>query len=84
MTTQPIDGNAVGSGRVERTVRWVSRQTRPATSAWTPAHPASPDYGPTGNRFTGKIAWVQIDIGEDGHDHLIQPQDRLNIAMARQ
>ena len=33
--------------------------------------PASPDYGPTGNRFTGEIEWVQFDIGEDSHDHLI-------------
>jgi len=46
--------------------------------------PASPDYGPTGNRFTGDTAWVQIDIGDDDHNHLIQPEDRLNLAMARQ
>jgi hypothetical protein len=46
--------------------------------------PASPDYGPTGNAFTGEIAWVQIDIGGDSHDHLIKAEDRINIAMARQ
>ena len=46
--------------------------------------PASPDYGPTGNRFTGEIEWVQLDIGEDSHDHLITPEERFNLAMARQ
>jgi arylsulfatase len=46
--------------------------------------PASPDYRAGENRFSGEIEWVQIEIGADGHDHLIQPKDRLNIAMARQ
>jgi len=30
------------------------------------------------------LAWVQIDIGKDDHDHLVSTQDRLNIAMAQQ
>ena len=34
--------------------------------------------------FTGEIKWVQIDIGDDGDDHLIRPEDRINIAMAKQ
>ncbi len=46
--------------------------------------PASPDYGPTGNKFTGRIEWVQLDIGEDNHDHLISAEERFNIAMAKQ
>jgi arylsulfatase len=27
---------------------------------------------------------VQIDIGDDSHDHLITAEDRFNIAMAHQ
>ena len=46
--------------------------------------PASTDYGPTGNRFTGAIDWVQLDIGEDSHDHLISAQDRIKLAMGKQ
>jgi arylsulfatase len=45
--------------------------------------PASPDYGPTDNKFNGEIE-VQIDIGDDSQDHLIKSEDRLTIAMARQ
>ena len=46
--------------------------------------PASTDYGPTGNKFTGTIDWVKLDIGADSHDHLITAEDKLNISMARQ
>jgi hypothetical protein len=46
--------------------------------------PASPDYGPSGNAFNGTIEWVQIDIGDDDHDHLITPEERFKLAMARQ
>jgi arylsulfatase len=78
------DGKAVGSGRVERTIPMGFSADEACDVGMDTGSPASPDYGPTGNRFTGEIAWLQIDIGEDGHDHLIAPEDRLNIAMARQ
>jgi hypothetical protein len=29
------------------------------------------------------VRWVEIDLGEDA-DHLIGPEERLKIAMARQ
>lgn len=38
--------------------------------------PASPDYGSTGNKFSGTVDWVQIDLGDDSHGHLIKPEDR--------
>jgi arylsulfatase len=44
----------------------------------------TPDYTTRGSRFTGKINWVQIDLGDDDHDHFIDPEERLRIAMARQ
>jgi hypothetical protein len=46
--------------------------------------PASPDYGPNGNKFSGEIKWVRLDIGRDSQDELIRAEDRLNIAMAHQ
>jgi arylsulfatase len=33
----------------------------------------SPDYGPTGNEFTGEVNWVQLDLEKDDHDHMISP-----------
>ncbi len=44
----------------------------------------TPDYTAKDSRFTGKIHWVQIDVGADDHDHFIDPEERLRIAMARQ
>ena len=36
--------------------------------------------------FTGRIRWVQIDVGEDADDadHYISPEERFRIAMAIQ
>ena len=44
----------------------------------------SPDYGTHGNAFTGEVNWVQIDLDKDDEDHLISPEERLQVAMARQ
>jgi len=78
------DGKPVGSGRVERTQPMAYSADEACAVGCDTGSPASPDYGPTGNRFTCEIEWVQLDIGEDSHDHLITPEQRFNLAMARQ
>ncbi len=44
--------------------------------------PVTTDYGQ--RKFTGTVNWVEIDVGKDDHDHLISPEERLNLAMAFQ
>ncbi len=78
------DGKPVGQGRVERTQPMIYSADEACDVGADTGSPASPDYGPTGNKFSGQIAWVQIDIGDDSQDHLIKAEDRLTIAMARQ
>jgi arylsulfatase A-like enzyme len=78
------DGQPAGAGRVEITQPMAFSADEACDVGADTGSPASPDYGASGNKFTGAIKWVQIDVGEDGHDHLIKPQDRLNIAMAKQ
>jgi len=46
--------------------------------------PVAADYTTKTSRFTGKINWVQIDLGDDDHDHYIDPEERFRITMARQ
>ncbi len=46
--------------------------------------PVTPAYTAHTSHFTGKIHWVQIDLGKDDNDHFIDPEERLRIAMARQ
>ena len=48
------------------------------------ATPVSADYTRNTSVFNGKVNWVQIDLGKDDHDHFISPEERLNLAMARQ
>ena len=78
------DGKAVGTGRVEQTQPMAYSADEACDVGADTGSPASPDYGPPNNKFTGTIEWVQIDVGEDGHDHLITAEDRFNIAMAKQ
>ena len=78
------DGQPVGKGRVEITQPMAYSADEACDVGADTGSPASPDYGASGNKFTGEIKWVQLDIGDDGHDHLIRPEDRINIAMAKQ
>jgi len=50
------------------------------------ATPISDDYGPKDSAFSGRVAWVEIDIDEaaEDFDHLITPEERLRVAMSRQ
>ena len=74
----------VGTGRVEQTQPMMYSADEACDVGADTGSPASPDYGPTGNKFSGEIDWVQIDLGDDSHDHLIKSEDRLTIALARQ
>jgi arylsulfatase len=78
------DGEAVGRGRVERTQPMGYSADEACDVGADSGSPASPEYGASGNAFTGKIAWVQLDVGDTGSDHLITAEDRFNLAMARQ
>jgi arylsulfatase A-like enzyme len=78
------DGRPVGKGRVEQTEPMIFSADEACDVGADSGSPASPDYGPTGNRFSGEIKWVRLDIATDSHDHLIRGEDRLNIAMAHQ
>lgn len=78
------DGKQVGKGRVEKTEPMGYSSDEACDVGGDTGSPASPEYGATGNKFTGKIEWVQIDLKGDDHDHLVTAEDRLKVAMARQ
>jgi arylsulfatase A-like enzyme len=78
------DGDAVGSGRVGATQPMIFSADETTDVGYESGTAVSPDYAPQTSRFTGKINWVQIDVGTDDHDHFIDPDERLRIAMARQ
>ena len=81
-----LDGDQVGEGRVEATVPLIFSADETADVGRDTASPVSDDYEGESSVFTGTVNWVQIDLGEDADDddHLITPEERLRVAMARQ
>jgi arylsulfatase len=81
-----VDGAQVGEGRVEGTVPMLFSADETTDVGGDTATPVSDDYGPRDSHFTGEVQWVQIDIDEAAADadHLISPDERFRIAMARQ
>jgi arylsulfatase len=47
--------------------------------------PVSEDHGAKHTAYNGTIKWVEIDLGDDptDTDHLITPEERLRVAIAR-
>jgi arylsulfatase A-like enzyme len=81
-----VDGEQVGQGRVEATVPMLFSADETTDVGSDTATPVSDDYGSRGSEFTGTVRWVQLDIDRaaENVDHLISPEERLQIAMARQ
>jgi arylsulfatase len=79
-----VDGKKDGEGRVEQTVPMLFSADETCDVGKETGSPVSPDYGPADNQFTGRVNWVQIDLEKDDHDHMISPEERFKVAMARQ
>ena len=78
------DGTAVGTGRVGATQPMIFSADETTDIGYESGTTVTPDYSAKTSRFTGRINWVQIDVGTDDNDHFIDPEERLRIAMARQ
>jgi arylsulfatase len=78
------DGQPVGTGRVGATQAMIFSADETTDVGYESGTTVTPEYTAATSRFTGKINWVQIDLGTDDHDHFIDPEERLRIAMARQ
>jgi hypothetical protein len=80
------DGKEVGSGRVEQTQGFIFSADETTDVGRETGTTVSPDYTAHTSRFSGKIDWVRIDLGDDAKDadHFVSPDERFRIAMARQ
>ena len=79
-----IDGKKVGEGRVEATVPMIYSGDETCDVGRDTGTPVSEDYTAATSQFTGTVNWVQLDIGDDGHDHLISPPSCMRVATAIQ
>jgi arylsulfatase A-like enzyme len=80
------DGKEVGTGRVDQTQGFIFSADETTDVGYESGTTVSPDYTAHTSRFTGKIDWVRIDLGEDAKDadHYVDPDERFRVAMARQ
>jgi arylsulfatase A-like enzyme len=81
--TLHLDGQQVGSGRVERTepIGFGYEYTDVGRDALSPV---TDDYPPGDTAFTGTIKWMELESGDDSHDHLIDPGQFIHLVMAKQ
>jgi arylsulfatase len=78
-----LDGEPIGNGRVDQTEAFIFSGSDTTDVGCDLGTQVSDDYG-RGNAFTGTIRLVRIETGLDTHDHLIDPDHLLRIAMTRQ
>ncbi len=78
-----LDGKAIGKGRVDKTegIGFGYEYTDVGRDCLSPV---TTDYDPGGRVFGGKIGWIAIEGGDDSHNHLIEPETFLKVAMAKQ
>jgi arylsulfatase len=76
------DGRQVGEGRVGATQPFVFSADETTDVGYDAGTPVSADTPP--GRFTGKVNWVRLDLGTDTHDHMVDPNHLMNVAMALQ
>jgi arylsulfatase A-like enzyme len=81
-----VDGEQVAQDRVEATAAMIFSADDTCDVGYEGGALVAEDYGPHDNAFSGEVTWVQIDMGEEAKDadHLITPEERLRVAMARQ
>jgi arylsulfatase len=81
-----VDGKQVGEGKVARTHALFFSMDETTEVGCDVGQPVSTDYGPRDNAFNGRVNWVRIDIDAAAKDadHLIAPEERFRMLMARQ
>jgi arylsulfatase len=81
-----IEGARVGDVDVRRTHMTVFSADDGLDVGEDNGAPVSPDYGPQGNAFNGRVLGVQLSIDEheEAEDHKVDPEMAIRVAIARQ
>ena len=78
------DGREVGHGRIEHTQPVAFSAEEAVDIGCETGSRVTDDFPARNGQFNGRIHWVQLDVGKDNQSHLIKPEDRLRVVMARQ
>ncbi len=81
-----VDGKRVGEGKVAATAAMIFSADDGLDIGVDTGSPVSQDYSPHGNEFTGRVKGVEITVAEaaESLDHLVEPEQAMHLAMARQ
>jgi arylsulfatase len=80
-----LDGQKTGEGRVEQTQPAIFSADETCDVGDEFGSPVTKDY-PAPKKFNGEVNWVEIDVDKAAEDldHMISPDERLQLALARQ
>ena len=80
-----VEGEKVAEGRVEHTHPMIFSADSTASVGEKSGAPICADFDRySKNAFNGSIRWVLIRVGEDSHDHYIDKEEQVRIAMSIQ
>jgi arylsulfatase A-like enzyme len=78
------DGQRVGEGRVGATQPFIFSADEGLDIGRETGTTVAAAYDVEGSAFTGQVNWVELKVGGDDHTHLLDPQDHIQVLMARQ
>jgi arylsulfatase A-like enzyme len=81
-----LDGGKAGEGRIKETEPFAFGEET-CDVGLDAGSPVTSDYPGNGlAEFSGRVNWVEFDAGiaSDDQNHLITPEERLRVAMAKQ
>ncbi len=84
IVTLYVDGQKTGEGQLPATQPMIFSGDETCDVGNETGSSVSDDYTAETSKFNGVINWIQLDQGMDDFDHLISPEERLTVAMARQ
>jgi hypothetical protein len=79
-----VDGAPVGTGSVARTHPLYFSFDEGLDLGMDTGMPVHEGYRAHRGVFSGTIAWAEIELGLDDHNHLIDPEEQLAAAMRHQ
>jgi hypothetical protein len=79
-----VDGTPSGKGRIDSTQPFIFSGDEPTDVGTETGTTVTDEYPARDSTFTGTIKWVRLETGLDSHDHLIDPDHLVHIAMMRE
>lgn len=78
-----VDGEEVAEGRIQRTHMVYFSLDETADVGRDTGARVTPGGAVASDEFSGQIEWVRIDIGDDGHEHMVRREQVMATAAAR-